>query len=970
MEKYFLYDVGGVSRDNNASDEFYTDSAESPLEEEDEDEYSDEEFDEKSLQQQQQQNPEEPESILDEVVEEEEPKSIDCPMSDARNTDDSGSVGSESDGRKTPDHKKKKFVRTKNVHRGGERSSDRGESDAHGSEDNTAPYSSDEDGSENDTLKRKKNKGRRGSEPFNLDKMPKLQSANDISTKAESESPKFSPPITPLPSQIIEVQPAATSNENISSSKSISPSLSEKDGFKSSMSPAAPVRKHKSRDSGFVGSMDDLLRNESGNGNHGMGAGNGHTSSDSPQSLSDGENKSSLGPSTSAVIQTNSLRLEKVSEVSGEDDNAMQDDVDKSGLQVTERRENMKVLRTSSSESSTKLSRKDSFNNWSSDEDTNIMMNRMRAFFRNLVTQATTVDQKSGEAPAGPPPQLVAFEEHLTRLMRTVPGINEEQVKEIVEYLSSEDTWSDSYDSSDYTSSDLDLEGIRFEPSDPELPEISSAKLSARSTQNSTPDVPAESDDFQKETALMYQKLMAKMQQNQIEKEKERQATRRSPTVAAKVMHHISSRLVALMHEVTAGSSQESSSEQQQQFEDDVGFSGRRQVGPPTRRFRPPSSASVKSDASGNGQDETSSPQDTESPDNRRKLSKSTSKSVEVLDLSHRRMSLDDKAVGMAKSTSSDYDVWQGVHRNSAGAINPVSGPSGAVPGQRRGSLGLGHAIHSGSSSGMSDLLNDDERWSWKGSFESALAVGETRTSNGHSGKRKSVTSSDNNVPEIFSSVEQISLKQPQQQQQQFGGRGSPTASQGSRRSNRSSVTGSVRSNKVTKSAKSSSNNRKDSESEEESTQIYPPTAQSARFGRRSSIPEEVKVVVSPTTTAAAAATTTSVTVTPPVRHSTNSLPRLGTSSIQQKNARKLSAQQQQQQQHESEVNSEAVKGPSNIVTSSSMAGASVRSARYRPPGYKPPPIRKVSPSAPQSRKSSTDSLLRYTGRSIHFSKC
>ena len=39
--------------------------------------------------------------------------------------------------------------------------------------------------------------------------------------------------------------------------------------------------------------------------------------------------------------------------------------------------------------------------------------------------------------------------------------INDQQVKEIVEYLSSEDTWSDSYDSSDYTSSDLDAAGER-----------------------------------------------------------------------------------------------------------------------------------------------------------------------------------------------------------------------------------------------------------------------------------------------------------------------------------------------------------------------------------------------------------------------------------------------------------------------------------------------------------------------------
>ena len=267
MEKYFLYDVGGVSRDNNASDEFYTDSAaESPLDEEEEEEdeeYYDEEFDERDAAAAAQQVPNSLE--LDELPQEiEEPKSFDGQISDNPNTDDSGSVGSESDGRNTPDHKKKKFVRTKNAPRG--EHSDRGESDAHGSEGNTAPYSSDEEVSENDTLKRKKNnKGRRGSEPL----IAKLTASNETSTKAESESPKFSPPITPLPSQIIEVQPAAaTSNENVSKSISPSLSLSEKDGLKSSMSPQVPVRKHKSRDSGFVGSMDDLLRNESG------GAGN------------------------------------------------------------------------------------------------------------------------------------------------------------------------------------------------------------------------------------------------------------------------------------------------------------------------------------------------------------------------------------------------------------------------------------------------------------------------------------------------------------------------------------------------------------------------------------------------------------------------------------------------------------------------------------------------------------------------
>jgi hypothetical protein len=396
-------------------------------------------------------------------------------------------------------------------------------------------------------------------------------------------------------------------------------------------------------------------------------------------------------------------------------------------------------------------------------------------------------------------------------------------------------------------------------------------------------------------------------------------------------MHHISSRLVALMHEVTAGTAQEAASEQLQQQEVEPAFAGRRQVGPPTRRFRPPSSAS---NASGHGAEDGGSPMagGGASPDSsQRKLSKS----VEVLDMGHRRMSLDDKAVGMAKSNSSEFDVWHGVHRNaSAGTIHTAAAAHQAA-GQRRGSLGLGHVAHSGSSSGMSDLLNDDERWSWKGSFESALAVGEPK--NG-STKRRSVVSNDG--PEVFSSVEQISLKQPQQQQHQqhSGGRSSPTASQGSRRSNRSSVSGSVRSNKVAK-----------PESDDDALHIYPPTAQSARFGRRPSIPEEAAPTSAATATLASSAVN---------RHSTNSLPRLGTSAIQQqkKNAPKPPPEIGE---------SESARAPSNIMTS--VAGNSVRSARYRPPGYKPAPVRKVSPSAPPSRKSSTDSVVRYTGRSTLF---
>ena len=115
----------------------------------------------------------------------------------------------------------------------------------------------------------------------------------------------------------------------------------------------------------------------------------------------------------------------------------------------------------------TPLVRKNSFNNWSSDEDTNIMMNRMRAFFRNVIknamdsthpmasdvkdTMPTQYHSSKATTPASKlkPPQLIAFEEQLTKLMRTVPGIKEGQVKEVVEYLSSEDTWSESCDSSE-----------------------------------------------------------------------------------------------------------------------------------------------------------------------------------------------------------------------------------------------------------------------------------------------------------------------------------------------------------------------------------------------------------------------------------------------------------------------------------------------------------------------------------------
>uniref|UniRef100_A0A8D8X929 Synaptotagmin-like protein 5 n=1 Tax=Cacopsylla melanoneura TaxID=428564 RepID=A0A8D8X929_9HEMI len=176
----------------------------------------------------------------------------------------------------------------------------------------------------------------------------------------------------------------------------------------------------------------------------------------------------------------------------------------------------------------TALSRKDSFNNWSSDEETNLMMSKMKAFFKTMVanqpkpSSPTVVKPK----PIHKPPQLIYFENELTRLMKTVPGIREDQVREIVEYLSSEDTWSDSYDSSDYTSSDLDIKckkhgtGLSLEQS--------------------------------RDSALVYQRLLASFQKVDTVSS-DSSTSQNSPPLIAKVMQHIGSRLVALMHEVSSG---------------------------------------------------------------------------------------------------------------------------------------------------------------------------------------------------------------------------------------------------------------------------------------------------------------------------------------------------------------------------------------------------------------------------------
>lgn len=187
------------------------------------------------------------------------------------------------------------------------------------------------------------------------------------------------------------------------------------------------------------------------------------------------------------------------------------------------------------------LIRKDSFNNWSSDEETNLMMSKMRAFFKTMVgSQPKNASPET--KPKAKPPQLVYFEHELTRLMKTVPGLRDEQVREIVEYLSSEDTWSDSYDSSDYTSSDLENGSKRSALQE----EISASCRQIISNFDTSEDVnvPEPGKD------LVYQRLVASFNKMEVPK---KENTQNSPLLIEKVMQHIGTRLWALMHEVSGG---------------------------------------------------------------------------------------------------------------------------------------------------------------------------------------------------------------------------------------------------------------------------------------------------------------------------------------------------------------------------------------------------------------------------------
>merc|ERR1719270_3326563 len=334
------------------------------------------------------------------------------------------------------------------------------------------------------------------------------------------------------------------------------------------------------------------------------------------------------------------------------------------------------------------------------------------------------------------------------------------------------------------------------------------------------------------------------------------------------------------------------------------------------------------------------------------KFTKNTSKSVEVLDLGRRRASLDDKSLkaSMAKSTSSDYDVWQGVYRD-------VDQRRGSLP---RGQLEMIQAQGHSASSGVVGDHMDDERFSWKGSFESALAA-DPRTRLSIEAKRRSIGSDCNS--EIFSSVEQMGSKSSLVP--------SRSPSQSSKRSLKSSLPNSRSSLHMSRSEKDiahaharglselsstpTSEVKHESDSDDQSLSSSVRSSVSSRYGRRSSVPEtqilarlsEDSPPRSPSPPPPVILTSTTTSLTSARQHSTNSLPRLGTSSIQKTKTSTSTL-----------LNSSSMSGPSQPSNIATSTQGGVRSARYRPHGYKPPPTRKMSPaSGGPARKSSTDSL-------------
>lgn len=534
--------------------------------------------------------------------------------------DSDGSVGSDSEGRPSPEaQRRKKLVRARGTGRSHsssldnllalaqssqnlssqnslqdlslnqdaqETQSEGSSTETDGTEDGqTAAFGTD---GQFDTVKRKKKKPRNlGTQsprvPDDRNKTPEpsremalmnevvMENDNEALNSEDSDRAK-----TPQPELVLSSSssPSTLTNSNNTTNTSCSQIESSRNSV-SVNSNDAQRSKQQSRDSGFVGSCDDLLQ---------------HQKPPDESQMNSGIEAEEVGKDRGTLSKISEHPQAANRSAGGGAAGAEKNNVTKHPVNHT----SLPHLANAS------LSRKDSFNNWSSDEETNLMMSKMRQFFKTMVAnsngqgqgQNATTANSSGASPAPSPrlpgyaskarlcaqnrtkpPQLVYFENELTRLMKTVPGIRDEQVREIVEYLSSEDTWSDSYDSSDYTSSDLEgAAGGRRSALQEQISQSCQQIISKFDTTSGGDATLLDKEREQikgqglnsvmqpapclgRDTAFVYQKLVqsfTKMAGDGVSSDAN-STPHSSPPLIAKVMHHIGSRLVALMHEVSEG---------------------------------------------------------------------------------------------------------------------------------------------------------------------------------------------------------------------------------------------------------------------------------------------------------------------------------------------------------------------------------------------------------------------------------
>lgn len=528
--------------------------------------------------------------------------------------DSDGSVGSDSEGRPSPEaQRRKKLVRARGTGRSHsssldnllaltqssqnlssqnslqdlslnqdvqETQSEGSSTETDGTEDGqTAAFGTD---GQFDTVKRKKKKPRNlGTQsprvPDDRNKTPEpsremtlmseVVMENEVMNSEDSDRAK-----TPQPESVLSSSSSPSTHTSNSNTLNAS-SSSQMDSSRNSISINSndgQRSKQQSRDSGFVGSCDDLLQH---------------------QKLPDESQTSGTDVNQEAGKDRS---LNKTSEYPQDANQSAIKEGAVGKNNLTKHPVNHTSLPHLANAS---LSRKDSFNNWSSDEETNLMMSKMRQFFKTMVANSNGQGQNATSANSGgvspapsprlpgytskarlcvqnrtKPPQLVYFENELTRLMKTVPGIRDEQVREIVEYLSSEDTWSDSYDSSDYTSSDLEgAAGGRRSALQEQISQSCQQIISKFDTTSVGGDTALSDKEREqikgsgsamqpapclgRDTAFVYQKLVqsfTKMAGDGVSSDAN-STPHSSPPLIAKVMHHIGSRLVALMHEVSEG---------------------------------------------------------------------------------------------------------------------------------------------------------------------------------------------------------------------------------------------------------------------------------------------------------------------------------------------------------------------------------------------------------------------------------